>query len=392
MAGRIHLRGTCWDHPRGRDPLVGTVDAYRALAPDVSVEWTARSLQAFADESVVDLATRYDLLVIDHPFVGEVSATGALLPLDTLLPADVLEDQARNSVGPSHRSYTWAGHQWALAVDAAAQVSAHRPDLVAALGMEPPGTWDEMLELADRARADGRWIAWPFIPIDAVMSFLSLLANAGSPMADDGRPPDREAAAAALDLLARLLGRAHPKSADWNPPKTLDAMSSGDDIVASPMLFGYSNYARPGFRPYRIRFAGIPSAGHGRVGGILGGAGIAISAACAEPEAAAAYVAWLTSGPVQAGEYVRAGGQPGHRAAWLDPSANEVAGGFFGDTLVAMDAAYLRPRTPGMMAFQDEAGRLIRRTITEGAPHDACLDTLERLAATTLGSGGAGHG
>jgi multiple sugar transport system substrate-binding protein len=389
----VQLRGICWDHPRGRDPLLGTLAAYREVAPEVSVEWSARSLQAFADEPLERLAERYDLLIIDHPFVGEVSMASALLPLDTLMPSEVIEDQARNSVGPSHRSYTWAGHQWAFAIDAAGQVSAYRPDLLDELGVAPPSDWQDVIDLGDRARARGRRLVLPFIPIDAVMSFLSLLANAGSPMADDGRPPDRDAGAHALDLIARLLDRSHPSSADWNPPTALDAMATDDDIVACPLLFGYSNYSRPGFRRRRVRFAPIADGGHGRVGGILGGAGIAISAACRAPEEAARYAAWLTSRPVQAGGYVTEGGQPGHRGAWTDPTADAVAGGFFSDTLGAMDAAYLRPRAPGMMRFQHEAGQVIRATMTGRTSHQACLDDLERLAEETLGAGQGGtHG
>jgi multiple sugar transport system substrate-binding protein len=72
-----------------------------------------------ADFPVQKLAEIYDLLVIDHPFVGFAAADGCLLPLDQQIDAAVLADQAASSVGPSHRSYIYGGHQWALATDAA---------------------------------------------------------------------------------------------------------------------------------------------------------------------------------------------------------------------------------------------------------------------------------
>jgi multiple sugar transport system substrate-binding protein len=60
-----------------------------------------------------------------------------------VLPKRFLEQQKLQTAGPSFRSYTYGGHQWALAVDAAAQVSAYRPDLL----RHPPTTWPDVLTL-----------------------------------------------------------------------------------------------------------------------------------------------------------------------------------------------------------------------------------------------------
>ena len=120
----IELRGITWDHPRGLDPMVATAASYAAAHPDVRITWEARSLKDFGDFPLERLTDRYDLLVIDHPFVGFAAATGCLQPLDERLPAPILADQAANSVGPSHRSYHYGGHQWALAPDDAGHVSA----------------------------------------------------------------------------------------------------------------------------------------------------------------------------------------------------------------------------------------------------------------------------
>ena len=108
--------------------------------------WEKRSLLRFGEEAVDELAESFDLLVIDHPFVGLAAGTGCLQPLEAVLPANFLELQHEQSAGPSNRSYEYAGHQWALAVDAAAQFSAYRPDLLES----PPGDWDSVLELAHR--------------------------------------------------------------------------------------------------------------------------------------------------------------------------------------------------------------------------------------------------
>ncbi|MER3485106.1 MAG: ABC transporter substrate-binding protein, partial [Chloroflexota bacterium] len=147
MSTKIELCGISWDHPRGHDCMVASSEAYMAQHPEVRITWDTRSLKDFGDLPIARLAGKYDLLVIDHPFVGFAAEDGCLLPLDEYLDQAFLADQAANSVGPSHRSYIYAGHQWALATDAAGHVSAYRPDLLDEIG-GLPGTWDDVLRIA----------------------------------------------------------------------------------------------------------------------------------------------------------------------------------------------------------------------------------------------------
>src|SRR3954464_300632 len=119
MAYSVTLNGITWNHSRGYLPLVATAQRFMDCHPGVMLEWQKRSLQAFADEPVERLAEGFDLIVIDHPFAGYAAAHPTLISLDAHLPADFLSDQAANSVGASHDSYNFGGHQWALAIDAA---------------------------------------------------------------------------------------------------------------------------------------------------------------------------------------------------------------------------------------------------------------------------------
>jgi multiple sugar transport system substrate-binding protein len=381
----IELKGTTWNHPRGLDGLVASAAEYHKWHPEVQVTWQTRSLQDFADFSVERLAERFDLVIYDHPFIGEAAALRCFLPLDEHLDAAFLEDQARHSAGASHRSYQSDGHQWALAVDAACQVSAYRPDLLAAMDAGLPATWDDVLALAAAARRHGRWIATPLIPVDSLMCMSTLCANAAGPGEEPGATPDcfvgRPLGRYALELLERLHAAGHPGSPSWNPPALLDHMARVDDVdvVYCPLAFGYSNYARPGFRPRRVCFTDIPSAGRGPAGAVLGGAGLGVSARAAHPAEACAYAAFVASAGVQRTTYVAAGGQPGHRGAWLDPGANALAGGFFAATLATIDASYLRPRHRGYVAFQERAGARIYRHLNERGTVDATLDELDAL-------------
>jgi multiple sugar transport system substrate-binding protein len=347
----------------------------------VSIAWKTRSLQDFADYPVEKLAEMFDLILIDHPFTGFMAESGCFLPFDEYVDAECLSDQAANSVGPSHRSYQANGHQWALAIDAASQVASYRPDLIEQIGAEIPTSWDEVVVLAERRKGKAAQVAIPLIPVDTLMSFCSICASFGEEaFAREDVVVSRQMGRNALDLLSRLRDAVHPESLTWNPIKCYDRMSTTDEIAYVPLAFGYSNYARPCFRPNLVKFTNIPRAADGVArGGILGGVGLAVSARTRHAEAAFAYAKYVASAEVQSGVFFQAGGQPGHRSAWLSPKVNDASSNFFLNTLETIDNAYLRPRYNGFVHVQDN-GFLITHDFLKGnRTADETLDALDNL-------------
>ena len=69
----------------------------------------------------------------------------------------------------------------------------------------------------------------------------------------------------------------------------------------------------------------------------------------------------------------------------MDPDVNAATGGFFADTLPALDAAYLRPRDVGFLTFQDEAGDLVHGFLRDGGDPDRVLDALDGSYRACLG-------
>lgn len=384
----IELHGITWDHVRGLGGVTAATEAFTARRPDVRVEWTARSLQAFADRPVDRLAERFDLIVLDHPAIGYAVARGCLVALDDHLDAPFLDEQRASSVGRSFESYDWQGHVWALAIDAAAQVAAFRPDLLARCGADVPLTWEGVVTLAERARSIGSWVALPSIPIDAILAFLAVCRATGEEACTGtGVVVDRGVGLRALEVLGRVIVASHPDSLSWNPPAMLDAMSSTDEVVYCPLAFGYSNYARPGFRTNLVRFAPGPAGADGVPSGTLGGAGLGVSALRSNVEAAVAFAAFAAEPQTQRTTYFQAGGQPGHRSAWTDPSVNASSSGFFADTLPALDASYLRPRHDGVLGFQERGGELIHAWLRDGGDAGAVLDELDARYRECLQAG-----
>lgn len=377
MAG-LELRGIAWDHERCLGPMRAAAAVWAETRPGVSIEWDARPLAAFNDQPLGELTDRYDLLVIDHPFVGTAAELGCLAPLERLLGQGELDTLAADSVGGSHDAYAYAGSQWALAIDAACQVAAVRDDLLAGIGLPAPTTWRDVLGLA---RANPGHLGLPLYPTDAICSLLTICASSG--IAAAGGPTlflDPLTGERAVETLSELVPYLHPASLEESPPVLLERMSATSELAYVPLAFGYTTYARP--RPpgtARLRFLDIPSAGHGPIGSILGGAGLAVSAASPVAAEAAAFAAWACGARAQVEVIFPAGGQPASRAVWADPALDATAGGFFGGTRRTIESAWVRPRDPWWPGFQEAAGEVLAGCLRVGVPPAGIAATLERV-------------
>lgn len=368
----VTLRGMTWSHPRGYDPMVACAALWKART-GVEVVWDKHSLQDFESFPVDELARSYDFIVIDHPHVGVIVAKDSLAPLDVPGREADLAALAAASVGPSFRSYTYAGRQWALPIDAAAQVQAWRPDLLPG----PARTFDEVMALAGEGR-----VQVPLRNPHSLMVFYTLAANLGMPCATDG-PGDLIDAASGkrvYDMMAALFQRIDPAALTLDPIAVEEAMSeAGSTIACIPLTYGYVSYALEGFRPKRLAFADIPAAGDaGPRGSAIGGTGIAVSAHAKESEAAIDFAYWIAGADIQRGPYAAAGGQPGHAAAWEDDAVNAATGDFYRNTRATLEAGYLRPRHDGYMGFQELASERLNEALKGGEDGDRVIADLNR--------------
>ena len=369
----VQLKGITWDHSRGFVPVVAAAQRFWEQR-GVEITWQKRSLHDFGEFPLQKLVDKFDLLIIDHPFSGYAAGHPILEPLDELLPADFLRDQADNSVGRSHESYHYGGHQWALATDAATPVASYRPDLLERYELELPQTWAELLTLANTER-----VAVPNTPLDALMNFYFLCASLDDTYLHEETFVKEEVGLWALEQVRELLSRCSNECLGRNPIGTYDALASGEEYVYCPLAYGYSNYGRRGYAEHLLKFAS-PVAVEGKVGrSVLGGTGIAVSSYCQHKDIAAQYAQYVNSGLTQRTLYVENGGQPGHRSAWTSEYANDLTNTFFRDTLDALDNAYLRPRYDGYLHFQDNAAPLVHEYVNKGGDAKETLKAVQKL-------------
>lgn len=378
---RKTLKGITWAHSRGITPLLAAAQRYSELYPDTEIVWEKRSLQHFADYPLEKLTDHYDLLIIDHPWVGCAAATGCVLPLDEYISAGYLDEQLRHSVGLSHPSYHYDGHQWALAIDAATPAASYRKDLLAAHHTPVPQTWQEVIALAAKGK-----VAVPAIPIDLLMNFYTFCIACGQlPFQQEDIVVDKATGLQALAVMRQLYTHIHPRFFTCNPIAVAELMSRTNDYWYCPFAYCYSNYARTGYADHLLSYTDVVNFGVGqKLLTTIGGTGLAVSAATAHREDAIRFAEWIVSPGWQATGYVQHGGQPGHLLAWQDETANQLTHQFFKNVLPAMERGYMRPRYNGYLHFQDHAGDPLHQYLRDGGNPSAVLESMNQLYRQSL--------
>ena len=376
-------RGITWDHPRGHNALAAAAAALDPQRDQLRIAWDRQSLEEFESHPIKDLCARYDLVVLDHPHVGEAVRDACLRPLDEMFPSEVIFDMDQATIGPCFDSYRFAGQYWALPLDAATQVMALRADLHAT----PPRTWAEVTVLSEAAA--GR-VAMSLAGPHALLSFLSIAAAFGEASAT--RNPDllvsTETGTRVFDLMAGLVARSPESLRDRNPIGILEHMAGNDDVILCPLVYGYVNYAAPkSGKP--IRFVNAPRAmSHGRPGSTLGGTGIGVSRRCELSESLNKHLLWLMGDEAQSKFIPAHDGQPSRRSAWADPELNAVWGDFYRNTADTLEAAYVRPRHAGYISFQAKASALLGEALCGGEPAVPVLEKLQAMYRASRAPGG----
>ena len=371
----IVLKGITWGHSRGYTPLVAYSQRFSEIYPEVEIVWKKRSLQEFADYPIEELTTQYDLLIIDHPWVGCAASTACVLPLDEYLPVAYLDNQLKNSVGRSHQSYFYSHHQWALAIDAATPAASYRADLLRKNQVALPQDWSDLMYLVKKGK-----VAAPAIPIDLLMNFFMFcIAHGKEPFSNDEEVIDRHTGLNALETMVEFYSHLDKKMFSLNPIAVAELMTTTDDYWYCPFAYCYSNYSREGYAKNVLHYANLVEYAGRILRSTIGGTGIAVSAFTKHKQWALTFAEEIVSEKIQSTFYIQHGGQPGHKSAWVSEEANSLCNDFFKNLLPVMENGYMRPRYNGYLYFQDHAGEPLHHYLLHGGNAEKVLDKMNQI-------------
>ncbi|MEV8467960.1 extracellular solute-binding protein [Fluviibacterium sp. DFM31] len=361
--------GLTWDHPRGYEALAEAARKVNAEHPGAPLlHWNKQPLEGFESAPIAQLASENDLVVMDHPHIGEAVAEDCLVPIEDLFPETTIAAWGRQSIGPSMRSYLWQGKHWALPLDVAMQTMMRRADMVAT----PPDSWEAVLDMAHKVPV-AQSLAGPH----AILTLMSICGGAGvAPRGDEIWP--EAPALRGLEIMHRLYRLRPPGSETLNPIQMSEVMARGDEIALVPLIFNYITYARAGDGRYPLAFSDSLRTASG-LGGMIGGTGIAFTKRCQPDPELLAHVRWLMDPPTQTRFLPAHGGQPSARVAWQDDAVNRDWGKFYRDTAATAEHALLRPRFDGYVDFQTRGGARVRQALETGEAEHQTLAALRSL-------------
>jgi multiple sugar transport system substrate-binding protein len=381
---QVLLRGITWNHSRAFPPLVATAQRFEEQHPGKRVIWEKRSLHEFGHADITTLAHHFDLLVIDHPMVGNAEAMGVLTDLIPLLSVGDLQDFQDDALGPCFSSYVYNERLYALPIDAAAPAASFRPDLLDRQGLKEPRNWGDVIELARLG-----WVMMPSFSADIFLNFLGLCVSRRSVVA--ARPEqlvDREIGVQCLEQLCELADLMPDEVYGMNPIAMYERMTNEDSIAYCPFAYTYSNYSRNGFGRRPLRFSNPVALDHTTpMRTVLGGAGIAISARSKDIPLALEYSLFVAGRTSQRTLYGVCGGQPARRSAWHDTLLNQIANDFFSQTAASIETAYIRPRYRGYLSLQQSGGEVIGEYCKRRGNARKTLDQIDVLYRASLKDG-----
>ncbi|MGE2735427.1 ABC transporter substrate-binding protein [Mycolicibacterium vaccae] len=288
------------------DIVKGLVGKFNEKYPDVEIDIETMTFDQMRDRLVSSFQSAqpaYDLIVVDNPWMDDFAAAGFLEPLDERI--DSTPDYRADDFFPSLTDITDVdGTTYGVPFYNYALGYIYNKDDLEASGQQVPTDLDALVATSQRLKTDARagiamqpqrgykifeeWANW-------------LFAAGGSIYDEDGKPTlNTEQAARALDAyIETYRTAAPPNSLNWAFDEAFRSVSGGQ----AASMVGY-NWNLPalndptgasGERAGQFALAPIPGGKSA-----LGSWSWAIPANSASPDAAWAFVSWVTSPDVDA--------------------------------------------------------------------------------------------
>ncbi|MFU8899603.1 MAG: extracellular solute-binding protein, partial [Roseinatronobacter sp.] len=128
------------------EQIIGTNISQRAFSID--------RLRAEALRNAERRVSKYDIIAVDLPWIGEFAQKGVLMPLDECLDTDRLDTPDFHTAG--WMAAHWGGRPYGVPSQTTPELLFYRKDLFAEAGLEPPDTTDKLIAAARHFHAPQR--------------------------------------------------------------------------------------------------------------------------------------------------------------------------------------------------------------------------------------------
>lgn len=270
----------------------------------------------------------------------------------------------------------------------------YRKDLLEKYGEEPPTTWQQLTETAqkiqDAERAEGNDKMWGFVWQGKAYEGLTCDAlewvashNGGTVVDQDGKITiDNPNAAAALDQAASWVTTITPEGVlNYAEEEARGVFQSGNAVFMRNWPYAWSLAQGPDSTiKDKVGVVALPKGGEdGRHAATLGGWQLAVSKYSAHPEVAADLVAYLTSAEEQKRRAIQGSYNPTIASLYEDPEVLS-ANPFFGELYETFVNAVPRPSTPTGAKYNQVSNAFWNATHTVLSGKQSGADAVATLA------------
>lgn len=276
---------------------------FEAANPDIKVNVTVFPLAEYRDKLLIAVQGGQppDISTLDQIWMAQWAASGAIIPLDEYIAGSGV--QRADFFPGAWDSSVWDGQTWGIPLNNDVwQQLYYNKDMFAAAGLDPeqpPTTWDELLEYAERLTdsannqygiaimGTGEWIV---VILDSFV-----YSNGGAVLNADGTEAtiNSPEAVEALTYMQQLNQFAPPGTTSRNESEAIGMFTSGQ--VAMVFAGSWQQDTFKGYPDLNWGVAMNPAPAGKTFHGTLGGWNMSIYAASQHKDAAWKYIEFLAT-------------------------------------------------------------------------------------------------
>ncbi len=378
----------------GRDGAYGdamelAIQSYTAKNPNVRFELLKLSGSELMEQSVIELrggTGAFDVILIDDPFLTQLQEAGWLADLDALYRKKgvaIDPDLVENMVDIGRYPYP-NGPLYALPHVGNVALFAYRQDVSRKYGIEKFDTWNQVLDVAKKIKANEPGMA-PILfrgvqgnPI--VTGFLPIYWAFGADILKDGKPAfDTPEALNALEYFLELAKYAPQGVTAYQATQVSDALLSGVGAIAIEVWPGWiGNLENPELSNVvgKVKIAAHPGEVK-RSSSMIGAWMVAIPKDSKNIDAAFDFLLHLTSAETQA-MISEKNGVPPTRHSVHKISSLVAMYPWYPAQLDGQISGSIRPRTNYWAEIESVFGDYLQRALVGNLTAKAALEQIQR--------------
>lgn len=323
---------TVWDYYGEATPIKPLIDGFQKENPNITVQYEALDWDTTQEKLNVVLTggTPPDVVTSDMTWLPKFASLGAFADLSALSGGKlngVPFDQAYTAGGLE--AITYNGKIVAALYDFDVYALYYRADLFKAKGLEPPKTWDELVQVAHKLAEGDKYLyeydAETFHGSQWIFENGGSLLNADNTAAAFNSPEGVQAIQFYSDLLNK-----EKVAINWTTDQgeRLQGVKDGRIAMFSDGPY-YMGILKSGAPEMSGQWAIAPHPSGKNPGSYLGGTGLVIPAASTHQAAAWKFIEYAMRTENEIGVYTNAGAAPALTAALQSDQVN-VADPYFG--------------------------------------------------------------